>query len=117
LLNEPTAVQARLEVHETPFKALQFARGGVGARSIAQRTPFQRPTRTKVPRLLENEPTAVQARGEVHDTPSSVLLFDPPGIGTGHTDQREGLAAPALGASPRAIMHPATMHIHNDLTG
>src|SRR5215471_14095314 len=79
-LKDPTAVQADGEVHNT---ALRNAPpwGGVGVLWIRQAVPFQRSTRAWVPPAVVLSPTAVQATGVLHATPSRAAKVDPGGFG------------------------------------
>jgi hypothetical protein len=59
----PTAVQARVEAHDTPDRVLLV--GCLGLASTDHLRPFQRSTRAAV---LRN-PTATHAVAEAHETP------------------------------------------------
>lgn len=70
LLNQPTAVQARDEAHETPFRPLRFDPAASGARCIAQREPFQRSTRAATPDSEHARPRyALSGRAAVATAP------------------------------------------------
>jgi hypothetical protein len=67
----PTAVQAVLDVHDTPPSWAELTPVGLVSCWIFQLVPFQRSTNaTKSLVLLVSYPTAVQAFAEVHDTPN-----------------------------------------------
>jgi hypothetical protein len=82
----PTAVHALGEVQETAFNNdTGLAEVGVGW--MLQRVPSQRsvtvpPVGGELP-TVSKPPTAKQAEGDVHDTPSRPLLVDPAGLGVG----------------------------------
>jgi hypothetical protein len=82
----PTAVQARFDVHDTASRTLPCDPGGLGLRWIAHLLPFQRSTSVAVPYsppATAESPTAVQARLDVHDTPLRVTpRGEPRGVGT-----------------------------------
>ena len=69
----PTAVQAVLDVHDTPSNSLAAAPLGSGLVWTFQLVPFQRSARVDVPagddRVLN--PTAVQSVAETHETRAS----------------------------------------------
>jgi hypothetical protein len=71
-LNEPTAVQAESEVHETPLSSSRFDRSdpttGLGLGWIDQLDPFHTSTRVGPSTALSAaNPTAVHAEAEVHE--------------------------------------------------
>jgi len=78
----PTAVQARADVQDTPFRPPPPC-GGLGVGWMRHLVPFHRSARVLAPEA----PTAVQARAEVQDTPLKKL---PPrgGLGVGWMVQR-----------------------------
>ena len=87
---DPTAVQALMDVHDTPLSRLLGAPAWLGVGWIDQLVPFQRSTRDRPAGRLdqvENVPTAVQALAEVHDTPLSELPMSSAGSATAWTDQ------------------------------
>jgi hypothetical protein len=65
----PTAVQAVIDVHDTPNRVLSVAPAGSGVVWIDQRAPFHRSAKA----VPEDDPTAVQAASDVHDTPDRAL--------------------------------------------
>ena len=78
---DPTAVQALAEVQDTPFRALSLA-DGLGAARSDHAVPFHASARVSwPPALLVYQPTAMHARGEVHDTPFSTPAEAPGGSG------------------------------------
>lgn len=107
-------MQASREVHETLSKDPPVAR------SIDHVVPFQRSTSEVVPAGEADSPTAVQAVGDVHDTPVSRLLSrTPAGAGTRSSDhtvpfQRSTSGAYRLGLSPEVKPPTAT---HEDADG
>ena len=62
--NEPTAIQAVLDVHDTPARELRIAPGGGGAVWIDQFVPFHCSARFPAPEF----PTAMHEAAEVHAT-------------------------------------------------
>jgi hypothetical protein len=73
---DPTAVQALLDVHETPASWLDcVARAGSGADPIAQAVPFKRSTRAVSPSGSPGTlvPTAAQTLRAGHATPLKLL--------------------------------------------
>jgi hypothetical protein len=87
LMYNPTAVQAVLAVHETPFIDVIVAPLGVGVDWIDQPLPFQPSARLSVVLPLLEEPTAVQAVLEGHETPFRLLDVAPVGLGLDTTSQ------------------------------
>lgn len=82
VLKLPTAVHAVGDEHETPFSELYVAPGGFGVDWIDQVEPFHCSTRViRRPVLPANEPTAVQATLEAHETPFSPTAMASPGDG------------------------------------
>lgn len=74
-LTVPTAMQAVLDVHDTPLEALKIAPGGFGVLASAQLAPFHHSANSQSggpPRLVSNSPTAVQAADDAHDTPWNI---------------------------------------------
>ena len=89
----PTVVQAVLDVHDTPPRALAVP--GVGMVWIDQLVPFQRSaTATCGLESPSVAPTAVQAVLDVHDT----LPRPPPALGMVWTDQLVPFHRSATGA-------------------
>src|SRR5664279_155130 len=112
VLDNPTAVQAVLDVHDTPPRLLPVVPVGLGVVWIDQLVPFQRAANvTLVPELLWSCPTAVQLVLDVHDTPLRLLEVAPVGLGVVWTDQlvpfhRSANATPVpelLVSSPTAV--------------
>jgi hypothetical protein len=79
-LTSPTAVQAVLDVHDTPSSSPSLEDVGLGW--IDQRLPSHRSANVPPPM----RPTAVQAVLAVHDTPSRTPK--PEEVGVGWIDQR-----------------------------
>jgi hypothetical protein len=78
-LDLPTAVHADADVHDTAFRPL-WPR--VGVRCRVHRVPFHRSaTASEAPVVVMLDPTAMQADGAVHATPSRVLTAVPGGLG------------------------------------
>ena len=97
---DPTAVHTLAEVHDTPFRALRLA-GGLGAARNDHAVPFHASARVSWrPALLVYQPTAMHARGEVHDTPFRTPAEAPGGSGAGLMDQRVPFHSSASGVSP-----------------
>jgi hypothetical protein len=87
-LEDPTAVQAVLDVHDTPMTPLPVVPVGLGVVWIDQLVPFH--CSANVTSGLEPvlDPTAVQAVLDVHDTPLRLLLsVAPVGLGVVWIDQ------------------------------
>jgi hypothetical protein len=99
----PTPVHVLADVQDTPFKPVLVAPIGFGVGWIDHRRPFQRSTSVSVRCWLTNDPTAVHARGEVHETPSSAALVAPAGNGTAATDHTAPIFAPPSGAKIASI--------------
>ncbi|MDQ6744435.1 MAG: hypothetical protein M3Z27_00200 [Actinomycetota bacterium] len=78
----PTAVQAVGEVQDTALRLLLELPIGMGALWALQLVPSQRSIKgvVVVPLPSRELPTAVQAVGEVHDTPLRLLLLAPAGL-------------------------------------
>ena len=89
-MSEPTAVHALLAVQDTPSSASP----PFGACCVVQRRPSQRYT---------GVPTAMQAAGDVHETPFRPfppplsLLLEHPRFGRCRSDQRPDLQNPNTG--------------------
>jgi hypothetical protein len=77
----PTAVHARRDVHETPFRPLPAASAGLGVDSMRQLVPSQ--SSASVPPV--DCPTAMQDEGDRHDTPRSCAPRDPRRLTVGWT--------------------------------
>jgi hypothetical protein len=73
-------VQAVGVAQDTAVSTVYPMRRALGVRWTAHRTPFQRSASVR-PRLAE-DPTAVQAVGDVQDTPLSSLARDGLGVTT-----------------------------------
>lgn len=72
LSDDPTALHAVVDAHDTPDNMLSLTPGGVGVVWIDQPTPSHRSTNAApLPALSTKDPTAVQAVDDVHDTPLS----------------------------------------------
>jgi len=100
-LENPTAVQAVDEMHETPSSSLAVAPLGSGVVWIAQLVPFHRSTRVRSVPLVPACPTAVQAVDDVHETPSRKLSVAPLRFGVPLSDQLVPFHLSASVASPR----------------
>jgi len=72
----PTAVQAAADAQDTPLNAVLLAPVGMAVAWIRQRVPFHLSARVddEPDKLAACEPTAVQARTEVHETAESSLM-------------------------------------------
>ena len=80
LVRLPTATQVFVEVHDTAPNPPPFAPAGFRESSIDQLAPFQRSTTaTRLPPRLRNDPTAVHAVLDMHDTPLSPPALAPAG--------------------------------------
>ena len=77
----PTAVQAVADVHETPSRLEVLAPVGFCVVWIVHVAPFQRSAKVLVALPLDEDPTAVHAVAEMHDTACSVLEVAPLGLG------------------------------------
>jgi hypothetical protein len=106
LVVKPTAVQAVDEVHETPWSSPPTPAGRWGVGRILHFAPSQVSTNVlctaPAPDRPVHEPTAVQARDEVHDTASSVLNLAPAGLGVGSIVHSEPSNPSAIVTSPVA---------------
>jgi hypothetical protein len=81
-------VQAVAELHEIALSWGKTPAGAPGRDWSDQLVPFQTSAiSTLAPPLRTAPPIAVQAVGEVHDTPSSPLAVAPVGFGVDWTDQ------------------------------
>lgn len=100
LSEKPTATHLTADVHDTDWSAFVPVFGGLGAGCIFQAVPFQRSARTVRPLVNGSEaaPTAVHARGELHDTLSSVLVWPCRSTGSGSTIQFARFELTANGA-------------------
>jgi hypothetical protein len=78
---EPVAPCSSGDVHDTPFRPLPAAFGGLGVDSMRQLVPSQ--SSASVPPV--DCPTAMQDEGDVHDTPRSCAPRDPRGLTVGWT--------------------------------
>jgi hypothetical protein len=107
----PTAVQARTDAQDTPNRLLLAAPLGLAAGWIRQFLPFHLSARVNegLERLAVSEPTAVQARPEVHDTAESPLISAPAGFGVGSIFHAPLAALPAwLAWAAPAVTIPVT---------
>lgn len=77
LTQNPTAVQAVAEVHDTAFSALEVAFAGDGAVIRVQLPALQRSASDLEPEPLSKLPTAIHAVEDGHDTPSSRVVCAP----------------------------------------
>src|SRR5260370_20722589 len=86
----------------------------MGVGWMVQRTPFQRSASGTCPILVLYTPTAMQARADVHDTPSSSPPVDPAGCGSGTILQRKPVQRSAsvrfLPTLPTAMQARAEAH-------
>src|SRR6516225_408372 len=75
-ITAPTAVQAVADAQDTPVKVLLAAPWGRMVAWIRQLVPFHRCAKVNpgLDRLAAREPTAVQARPEVHETAENSLM-------------------------------------------
>jgi hypothetical protein len=83
----PTAVQVVADAQDTPNKVPLLAPWGRMACWVRQRAPFHLSAKANVglDRLAAWEPTAVQARSDVHETADSSLMVAPAGFGVRST--------------------------------
>jgi hypothetical protein len=87
-VNDPTAVHAVADGHDTPPRTLLVAPAGLGVVWIVQLVPFQASANVAVAAApLVNDPTAVQTVADGHDTPLSWLPVAPAGFGVLWTAQ------------------------------
>ncbi|MFL5859704.1 MAG: hypothetical protein ACJ780_02850 [Solirubrobacteraceae bacterium] len=85
-VNAPTAVQALADVQDTPLRESFSA--VLGARWIDQLRPFQRSTSAELPLQQsaadqDDDPTAMHALADVHDTPPREVSIVSPRLGVG----------------------------------
>ena len=92
-------MHAVAETHETLFKLAPRVPDGLGVVWVAQLAPFHTSARVRMgPELPRENPTAVHAVDEVHETPLRLACVTPGGLGVGwiaHPDAAS--AAIALG--------------------
>src|SRR6516162_284015 len=80
----PVARQCEGLVHDTPASEANWIPGGLGVAWMLQVTPSHRSARVcTIPEAECCSPMAVQAVGEVQDTPFRKLCTAPPGLGVG----------------------------------
>jgi hypothetical protein len=81
----PTAIQTEGDVQETPPKTLKGAPGGVGAGVIRHAMPSHRSATGPLALLKRSVawPTAMQAEGDLHDTPRRLAPRVPRGLTVG----------------------------------
>jgi hypothetical protein len=79
----PAAMHALAEAHETPLKELKTNPAGLRMRWLAHLRPFQRSATTSEasPSRLDERPTALQALAEAHDIPLREVKPSPAGSG------------------------------------
>jgi hypothetical protein len=78
---DPTAVQAVLDMHDTPLRVLLVVPVGLGVVWIDQLVPFQPSANvTSGPDPMLDHPTAVQAVLDVHDTELRLLYSTGGGV-------------------------------------
>src|SRR5579859_5972737 len=114
----PAAVQARAAEQETANSPAAKDPAGFGAGWVAQRAPFHRSASvTRVPVLVPESPTAVQACGEVHETAVSWLpLPARPGVGWAaqrapfHRSASVTSGPPLVNAAPTAVQAHGDVH-------
>jgi hypothetical protein len=97
--NEPTAIHAAADVHDTDVSAPVTAPAGLGAVWTDQLAPFHASTRGDSSFALPEDPTAVHAVADEHDTPWSAAV-DPEGTDTSWIDQSLPFQSSAKGADP-----------------
>jgi hypothetical protein len=85
----PTAVQATAELHDTLARLLATAPAGLGVDCSFQVVPFHLSAKvtSESEALLKEEPTAIHAVAELHDTPASFVTIAPAGSGVACTVQ------------------------------
>lgn len=92
--DDPTAVHAVADVHDTASNTLCVAPLGFGVLWIVHTDPFQRSASvTGVPTLFHDSPTAVQLVGDRHETPNSSFDREPLGFAEGWVDHVEPFRA------------------------
>jgi len=80
----PAARQAEGPVQDTPARDANWTPGGLGVGWMRQVAPFHRSARVcTIPAAECRSPMAVQAEGEVQDTPFRKLCTAPAGLGVG----------------------------------
>src|SRR5215472_11783381 len=80
----PAARQAEVPVQDTPARDANWTRGGLGVGWMRQVAPFHRSARVcTIPAAECCSPMAVQAEGEVQDTPPRKLCTAFAGLGAG----------------------------------
>jgi hypothetical protein len=90
-------VHAEADVHDTAVNSgLPRVPLGLGVGWMAQDVPFQRSASVTLPLLVRENPTAVQARADVHDTARK-----PPDGAVAEAAAAAGVIA-IIGAAPRA---------------
>jgi hypothetical protein len=78
----PTAVQTAAEEHETPFSSVRIAACGAGVASSFHAVPFHRSTTAWTPpEASVDDPTAVHALADEHDTAASDVTTAPDTVG------------------------------------
>ena len=107
LMLSPTAVQAVLEVHDMPRRALPVAPRGFGRFWMDQLVPFQRSAKVcSSLSLFWEYPTAMQSVVEVQDTPSRLLKAAPLPSAVDWIDQLVPLQCPTKAVSTMAFPLP-----------
>src|SRR5262249_44098026 len=117
----PMAVQAEGEVQDTLFSKLCTAFGGLGAGRMVHLFPFHRSANNRIgpdsDEVVEYEPTAMQAEGDVQDTASRKLCAAPAGLGVGWMVQVDPFHRSAR-TRPLAVPPPAVQaerEVHDTL--
>jgi len=112
------AVQAEGEVQDTLFRKLCTAFGGLGVGRMVHPFPFHRSAKNRTgpdsDEVVEYAPAAMQAVGEVQDTPSRKLCVAPAGLGVGWMVQVEPFHRSArtrpLAVPPTAVQAEREVH-------
>jgi hypothetical protein len=110
LVEYPTAVHDRAEMHDTPVKRLKPSTPACGTGWVAHLRPFQRSASgTPEASSLTEYPTAVHARSDVHDTPVRPFSSDAvPGVRC--TFHLRPFQCTATGPGPTAMHALADVH-------
>jgi hypothetical protein len=109
----PTAVQATAELHDTLLRVLAMAPAGLGVDCSFQTVPFHLSANvtSEEEALLKDDPTAIHAVAELHETPASFVTIAPAGSGVACTVQAVPFHTSARGTSFLTVLvnHPAAV--------
>ena len=114
----PMTVQAEGEVHDTPFRKFCTAFGGLGVDRMVHLFPFHRSAKERTgpdwDEVVKYAPAAMQAEGDVQDTPVRKLCTAPAGLGVGWMVQVEPFQRSArtrpLAVPPTAVQAEREAH-------